>query len=120
MGLSGLHMFLILVVVLIAFGPSRIGPLGRSFGEAIRGFKKGIKGDEIDVTDSVRRENLHQSPAQRGPQVQQSLQSQQQPNQYQQNPQPQYRQPQDPSSKKQPQKQATGNQSNPQGSGKKS
>ncbi|GEM_PF-741999 len=77
MGLSGFHMFVILIVVLVAFGPSRLGPLGRSFGEAMRGFKKGLNGDEIDVTDSVKRENLNQAPPAGNPYAQ-SNQSQQQ------------------------------------------
>ena len=77
MGLSGFHMFVILIVVLVAFGPSRLGPLGRSFGEAMRGFKKGLNGDEIDVTDSAKRENLNHAPPAGNPYTQ-SNQSQQQ------------------------------------------
>jgi Sec-independent protein translocase protein TatA len=34
--------------------PRRISGLGRSVGEAVRGFKKGLNSDEIDVTDSSR------------------------------------------------------------------
>ena len=44
---------LVLIIVLILFGPKRIPALGKSLGEAIRGFKKGISEDkEIDVTAS--------------------------------------------------------------------
>lgn len=50
MGLSPTHLILILVVVLFLFGPSRLPGLGKGIGEAIKGFKKGIKGEEIDVT----------------------------------------------------------------------
>ncbi|MGE3973874.1 MAG: twin-arginine translocase TatA/TatE family subunit [Bdellovibrionales bacterium] len=50
-GLSFTHMVLIVIVVLIFFGPTRLPGLGKSLGEAIRGFKKGIGGEEeIDVT----------------------------------------------------------------------
>lgn len=49
-GFSVLHLILVLVIVLVFFGPSRLPGLGKSLGEAIRGFKKGIDGDEIDVT----------------------------------------------------------------------
>jgi sec-independent protein translocase protein TatA len=49
-GFSILHLILVLVIVLVFFGPSRLPGLGKSLGEAIRGFKKGIEGDEIDVT----------------------------------------------------------------------
>ena len=57
-GLSFMHILLILIVVLIFFGPSRLPQLGQSIGEAIRGFKKGIDGNEIDVTDSTKSEKL--------------------------------------------------------------
>lgn len=51
MGLSIWHLVLILIIVLVFFGPGRLPGLGKSLGEAIRGFKKGISGDdEIDVT----------------------------------------------------------------------
>ena len=46
-------------VVLLIFGPQRISGLGKSLGEAIRGFKKGVSGDdEIDVTKSTVNESL--------------------------------------------------------------
>ena len=48
-GLSLTHILFILVIVLIFFGPSRLPSLGKSMGEAIRGFKKGLDGGEIDV-----------------------------------------------------------------------
>lgn len=50
MSFGATEIVLILVIVLVLFGPSRLPSLGRSVGEAIRGFKKGIDGDEIDVT----------------------------------------------------------------------
>lgn len=55
MGLSFWHLIIILVIVLLLFGPNRLPNLGKSVGEAIRGFKKGLEGDEIDVT---RREQI--------------------------------------------------------------
>jgi len=54
---SFVHLLLVLVIILVFFGPSRLPSLGKSLGEAIRGFKKGLEGDEIDVTNN-RRENL--------------------------------------------------------------
>ena len=48
--MSFTHILLLLVVVLLFFGPSRLPTLGKSMGEAIRGFKKGLDGAEIDVT----------------------------------------------------------------------
>jgi sec-independent protein translocase protein TatA len=56
--LSGWHVFLIVIVLLIFFGPSRLPHLGKSVGEAIRGFKKGLEGDEIDVTSQTKRDSI--------------------------------------------------------------
>lgn len=39
------HLLLVLIVVLIFFGPGRLPGLGNSLGKAIRGFKEGIDGD---------------------------------------------------------------------------
>lgn len=64
--LSVTHLLLLSVILLVFFGPSRLPSLGKSVGEAIRGFKKGLNGDEIDVTDptaAARRESLHASQA---------------------------------------------------------
>ena len=59
MGFSMWHMIILLVIVLLIFGPSRLGDLGKSMGQAIRGFKKGLSEEpEIDVTDTTRREQL--------------------------------------------------------------
>jgi sec-independent protein translocase protein TatA len=54
--LSLTHMLLLLVVVLLFVGPSKLPRLGKSLGEGMRNFKKGLRGEgDIDVTDSVRR-----------------------------------------------------------------
>ena len=45
-------------IALIFFGPKRLPGLGKSMGEAIRGFKKGVSDDEIDVTDSSKKEKI--------------------------------------------------------------
>jgi sec-independent protein translocase protein TatA len=58
MGLSIWHLLIVVVIVLLLFGPNRLPQLGKSLGEAIRGFKKGIGGDEIDVTETTRREQI--------------------------------------------------------------
>jgi len=63
MGLGPWHMLIVLIIVLVVFGPTRLPGLGKSMGEAIRGFKKGLEGtnDEIDVTNTARRESLNTS-----------------------------------------------------------
>ena len=48
---------IIILIILLLFGPKRIPGLGKSLGEAIRSFKKGLTGrDEIDVTESMKEE----------------------------------------------------------------
>ena len=44
------ELLLILGIALIFFGPSRLPGLGKSMGQAIRGFKKGLETSE-DETD---------------------------------------------------------------------
>jgi len=41
-GLGMPEMMVILVIALLVFGPSKLPSLGKSLGEAIRGFKKGL------------------------------------------------------------------------------
>ena len=52
------QILIVAVIVLLLFGPKRIPGIGKSLGESIRGFKKGLSEDEIDVTDSVKREQI--------------------------------------------------------------
>lgn len=49
------QIIIVLGVLLLLFGPSRLPGLGKSIGQAIRGFKKGIAEDEIDVTESSKK-----------------------------------------------------------------
>ncbi len=58
-GLSVFHLLIILVIVLFFFGPRKLPELGKGLGEAIRGFKKGLEGGEIDVTESQKRDSLN-------------------------------------------------------------
>lgn len=39
------HFIILLVIVLIFFGPNRLPGLGQSLGKAIRGFKEGLNGE---------------------------------------------------------------------------
>jgi sec-independent protein translocase protein TatA len=71
-GFSGLHLLLLGVILIVLFGPSRLPKAGQSIGEAIRGFKKGLNGDEIDVTDQSKNANLN--PPQQDPLTQQQQQ----------------------------------------------
>lgn len=46
MSLGPMELVLILGIALLLFGPSRLPGLGKSLGDAIRGFKKGMEGEE--------------------------------------------------------------------------
>lgn len=46
------EIILIVVVALLFFGPSRLPGLGKSVGEAIRGFKKGISGSDENESEN--------------------------------------------------------------------
>ena len=57
---SGIQILIVVLVFAVLFlGPSRIPGLGKSLGQAIRGFKKGLStDDEVDVTESVQQEKI--------------------------------------------------------------
>ena len=55
------QILILAAIILLLFGPKRIPGLGKSLGEAIRGFKKGLNDDEIDVTHSSKSEQLQES-----------------------------------------------------------
>jgi sec-independent protein translocase protein TatA len=54
-----MELVLILGIALLLFGPSRLPGLGKSMGDAIRGFKKGIEGE--DEKEAARPEQLRDS-----------------------------------------------------------
>jgi sec-independent protein translocase protein TatA len=52
MGFSIWQLLIVLVIVLIFFGPQRLEGLGSSLGKAIRGFKKGVEEDVEEDKDA--------------------------------------------------------------------
>lgn len=40
------ELLVVFVIALVVFGPSRLPNLGKSLGEAIRGFKKSLRDDD--------------------------------------------------------------------------
>ena len=42
------ELILIALVILLLFGATRLPKLGRSMGQSIRGFKKGLNDDDVD------------------------------------------------------------------------
>lgn len=49
MNLGWTEIIVVVGLALLFFGPSRLPGLGKSMGEAIRGFKKGISDKETDT-----------------------------------------------------------------------
>ena len=47
-----LHLIVIFLIVLVVFGPKKLPELGKGLGEAIRGFKKALDGDESNGKQS--------------------------------------------------------------------
>jgi sec-independent protein translocase protein TatA len=43
--MSPLHWLIVLLVVLLVFGPKRLASLGKGLGEGIRSFREGISGE---------------------------------------------------------------------------
>ena len=58
-GIGGMEVFIILVVALIIFGPTKLPEMGRSLGKAIREFKSAgteIQDELIKAADEVDRD----------------------------------------------------------------
>jgi sec-independent protein translocase protein TatA len=52
------EIIIILVILLVIFGPKRLPHLGKSIGQSVRGFKSGISGEEEE------KEKIEAPPAQ--------------------------------------------------------
>ena len=62
MGSFGLpEIILILVVVLLLFGPGRIGKVAGELGSGIRNFRKGIQGEEEKAEDKKKDDDTEDS-----------------------------------------------------------
>lgn len=55
-GLSMQELLIILIIVIVLFGATRLPQIGSGIGQAIRNFKKSVReGEEIDVTPKSER-----------------------------------------------------------------
>ena len=73
------HWLALLAIVLVVFGTKKIRNLGPDLGEAIRGFKKGLSGDDEakkQEDEAVRRKEAEQLRADPAPADQAGKQSQ--------------------------------------------
>lgn len=67
MNLGLTEIILLVVIGLLVFGPTRLPQMGKSIGEAIRGFKKGLDSAD-DPTSSKSVSNAEKkSPGDEGP-----------------------------------------------------
>ena len=51
--LSPIHWLIVIVIVLLVFGPGRLAGVGKGLGEGIRQFKKGLNEDEKADADKA-------------------------------------------------------------------
>ncbi|MGZ6292563.1 MAG: twin-arginine translocase TatA/TatE family subunit, partial [Syntrophales bacterium] len=51
--LQPMHILVILVIVLIIFGPGKLPELGSAIGKAIRGFKRSMEDTKEKIEDAV-------------------------------------------------------------------
>lgn len=54
--MSTAHWLIVLVIVLLMFGPSRLSSLGKGLGEGIRSFKEGLNGDGESDEKAIQKE----------------------------------------------------------------
>jgi sec-independent protein translocase protein TatA len=57
-GIGIWEILILLLVVLLVFGPKRLPEMGRSLGRGMREFKDSISGKDDDVDEPVRRSEL--------------------------------------------------------------
>jgi len=58
-GFGGQELAIILVIILVVFGPSQIPKMARSIGQAMREFKKAQR----EITDEIQRDEPPADPA---------------------------------------------------------
>ncbi len=59
--LSPFHWLVVILVILIVFGSSRVAGLGKGLGEGIRAFKKGLSEDPPVETEKSEPKQIPQS-----------------------------------------------------------
>jgi sec-independent protein translocase protein TatA len=58
-----MEILLLLLVMLLVFGPKRLPEIGRSLGRGIREFKESVTGEDKDDDDEPRKTELTPPPA---------------------------------------------------------
>jgi sec-independent protein translocase protein TatA len=62
-----LEIAIVLVIVLIVFGPKRLPELGKSLGEGIRGFRGSLSGDDDKDSTETKKAELQAATQQPAP-----------------------------------------------------
>ena len=57
-GLGVPELLIILLIVVVLFGASRLAGVGAALGSSVREFKKGVRDDPDDVTPSTTRDGV--------------------------------------------------------------
>jgi sec-independent protein translocase protein TatA len=57
-----LHLLVILVIVLLIFGPKKLGDLGKGLGEGIRNFKSGLGSGNDSTTSTTTNSTTTENP----------------------------------------------------------
>lgn len=50
------HLVILLLILLLIFGPSRLEGIGSSLGKGIKGFKKGLEDDDVKTVTKTKTE----------------------------------------------------------------
>ena len=58
---SPVHWLIVIVIVLLVFGPARLAGVGKGLGEGIRQFKKGLNDDQQPDDDKPAAPKAHLS-----------------------------------------------------------
>jgi len=53
---SPMQLLIVALIVIVLFGASRLGEVGKGLGDGIRNFKKGISGDGDDNSDGEKKQ----------------------------------------------------------------
>ena len=56
-GLGAQELIIILIIVLLIFGPSKLGDIGSALGKGISGFKKAVKDDDSEKDSTKETDN---------------------------------------------------------------
>lgn len=56
------HLLLLLIILLLVFGPSKLEGIGVSMGKAVRGFKKGLEGEDEAKTSASAAQKPAENP----------------------------------------------------------